>query len=167
MLEQPECACGQVSSSADDRLGSNRCGYGTLQVASRSRLILLNSSVRLPSQCTMRRHTVLGRAAAALPAETFTDQAVEDALRAAFAPHRCDVQFQLDAFTQLRKVALVIHAVRDGVGAIEQEFVVEGIDVESLRRRQALLDYIDDVREQLQQRRVRFAANVRCVPKSW
>ena len=115
----------------------------------------------------MRRHTALGRAAAGMPAETFTDQAIEDALRAAFAPHRCDVQFHLDTFTQLRKVALVIHAVRDGVRAIEQEFVVEGIDVDTLRRREALLDYIDDVREQLQRRRVSFAANVRCVPKSW
>jgi hypothetical protein len=34
-----------------------------------------------------------------------------------------------------------------------------------LRRREALLDYIDDVREQLKQRRIAFATNLSCVPR--
>ena len=110
---------------------------------------------------TGHHETTYHTRAARLPGERFTEQTVEAALRAAFAPHRCDVQFELDAFTQFRKVALVIHAVRDGGRPIEQELVVEGIDLDTLRRREALLNYIDDVREQLQQRRIRFATNVR------
>jgi hypothetical protein len=94
-----------------------------------------------------------------------TDQAIEDALRSAFAPHRCNVEFQIDAFTRSRKVALVIHAMGAGLRANEREFIVEGICLDNLRRREALLDYIDDVREQLKQRRIAFATNLSCVPR--
>jgi hypothetical protein len=94
-----------------------------------------------------------------MPAEMLTDQAIEEALRTAFAPHRCDVQIQLDAFTQARKLALVIHAA--GLRATEREFIVEGIGLDTLRRREALLDYIDDVRGQLKLRRIGFATSVR------
>jgi hypothetical protein len=89
--------------------------------------------------------------------ERLEDEQIERQLRASFAPHRCAVRFQNDAFGDGRKVALLIH-VRIGVKLGEQEFYVEGVPIDLLRDRSALLEYIDDIRRQLQQRRVAFSS---------
>jgi hypothetical protein len=81
------------------------------------------------------------------------DEAIERILRDAFAPHRCDVKFQIDAFAQSKKVALIIYASRIGA----RPFVVEGVIVDLLRRRDALVTYIHDVRKQLQRHNIAFA----------
>lgn len=86
--------------------------------------------------------------------DLLSDQAVGEALERAFAPHRCDVAFQTDAFTETKKVALVIRVLHN---AGTREFVVEGISVDTLRRPDALLAYVDDVRRQLRQRKVVFS----------
>ena len=90
-----------------------------------------------------------------------SDDDLEQEAQRAFAPHRCVVRFQTDAFDGSRKVALriMVSVCKARVG--EKEFVVEGVRAEALRQREALEQYLDDVRAQLQQRGVAFAASRR------
>jgi len=83
------------------------------------------------------------------------DEQIERELQASFAPHRCVVRFQHDAFANGRKIALLIQ-VHIGSNAEQKEFQVEGVPVDLLRDRRALTEYVDDIRRQLQQRRVSF-----------
>ena len=83
------------------------------------------------------------------------DEQIERELQASFAPHRCVVRFQHDAFANGRKIALLIQ-VHIGSNAEHKEFQVEGVPVDLLRDRRALTEYVDDIRRQLQQRRVSF-----------
>jgi len=83
------------------------------------------------------------------------DEEIERELRASFAPHRCVVRFQRDAFVNGRKIALLIQ-VHIGSKAEEKEFQVEGVPIDLLRDSRALSEYVDDIRRQLQQRRVSF-----------
>jgi hypothetical protein len=100
------------------------------------------------------------QATATAPADhTLSDVAIEGTLRTAFAPHRCDVKLQMDSFVRTKKVALIIHASRAG-GTGARPFIVEGVPVEALRRRDALLTYIDDVREQLRRHNVDFTVRL-------
>ena len=78
----------------------------------------------------------------------------------AFAPHRCDVKFQIDAFVGSKRVAVIIYASRAGTNAGGRPFIVEGVDVDALRQPDRLLTYIDDLRKELQRRHVAFTANV-------
>jgi len=96
----------------------------------------------------------------ALPAmitgdERLEDEQIERELQASFAPHRCVVRFQHDAFASGRKIALLIQ-VHIGSKTEQKEFQVEGVPVDLLRDRRALSEYVDDIRRQLQQRRVSF-----------
>jgi hypothetical protein len=91
--------------------------------------------------------------------DTFDDSALEPVLRAAFAPHRCNVRFQQDAFSGVRKVALTIRVTASTARIADREFVVEGVAVGKLRTAEALAAYVDDVRRQLARRRVVFAAS--------
>ena len=56
-------------------------------------------------------------------------------------------------------VTLVIHVLHGRIGETEREFIVEALCVDTLRCSEALIDYIDDVREQLENRNVRFATS--------
>ena len=86
------------------------------------------------------------------------DDALEHVLRAAFAPHRCSVRFQQDAFSGVCKVALTIRVAASAARVPEREFVVEGVAVVKLRTAEALAEYVEDVQRQLARRRVVFAA---------
>jgi hypothetical protein len=90
-----------------------------------------------------------------------SDEDIEQEAQRAFAPHRCLVRFQTDAFDGSRKVALriVVSTCKSRIG--EKEFVVEGVRADALRQRTELEQYLDDVRAQLRQRGVPFAASVR------
>ena len=87
--------------------------------------------------------------------ERLEDEQIERGLHAGFAPHRCAVRFERDAFAAGRRVALLIE-VRSGSKREMKEFHVEGIPVDLLRDPKGLSEYIDDIRRQLQQRRVSF-----------
>jgi len=102
----------------------------------------------------MNRHTAHETVASAPTAETLPDQAIERILRIAFAPHRCDVKFQIDAFVGSKKVAVIIYSSRAGTNAGGRPFIVEGVDVDALRQPDRLLTYIDDLRKELQRRHV-------------
>ena len=80
------------------------------------------------------------------PAEPLGDERIAQILADAFSPHRCTVEFR----DNRRKVAL---RVRGPNGA---EFVVEGKCLDLLRNRDALAQYIQDVRAHLSQHRLRF-----------
>ena len=103
-------------------------------------------------------HKARETAASAQTVEALSDQAIERILRVAFAPHRCDVKLQIDVFVGSKKVAVIIYASRPGSSAEERSFIVEGVNVEALRRRDTLLSYIDDVRKELQRRHIALAA---------
>jgi hypothetical protein len=107
----------------------------------------------------MKRSTNAYRAAhsCSVGQEGLEEGELEDVLRNAFAPHRCDVRFQDDVFSLTRKISLRIHVSRIGAHQAEKEFVVEGVPVAALRCSEALSKYVDDVRHQLQKRRVFFA----------
>ena len=87
--------------------------------------------------------------------EALPDEAIERILRGAFAPHRCDVKFQIDVFERSKKVALIIYVSRAG----DRPFVVEGVIVDLLRPRDALVTFIHDVRTQLQGHNIAFATS--------
>jgi len=65
------------------------------------------------------------------------DEEIKRELRASFAPHRCVVRFQRDAFVNGRKIALLIQ-VHIGSKAEEKEFQVEGVPIDLLRDSRAL-----------------------------
>ena len=77
-------------------------------------------------------------------------------LQGAFSPHRCEARICRDAFSEESKVLLAIQVLGIGSRIGEREFLVEGVPIESLRDRAALLQYIEDVRRELQRRRVPF-----------
>ncbi len=96
-----------------------------------------------------------------------SDEDIEQEAHRAFAPHRCLVRFQTDAFDSSRKVALRILVSTCKARAGEKEFVVEGVRADALRQRVALEQYFNDVRAQLAQRGVTFAASRRNASSGW
>jgi hypothetical protein len=82
------------------------------------------------------------------------DEELKGILQRAFAPHRSIVAFQHDAFSGDTKLALVIQV--SGISPRICEFLVEGVPIESLRRRETLSSYIDDVREHMRERAISF-----------
>ena len=111
----------------------------------------------------MKRHTARETVASAPTAETLSDEAIERILQIAFAPHRCDVKFQIDAFVRNKKVSAIIYVPRAGMSAGRRPFIVEGVNVDALRQREALLTYIEDVRKELQRHTIAFTANLQRV----
>ena len=100
----------------------------------------------------MNTHSARRTVTSGPTAETLPDETIDWILRGAFAPHRCVVKFQLDAFVQDKKVALIIYASCAGTSADGKAFMVEGVNVDALRQLDGLLTYIDDVRKELQRR---------------
>jgi len=103
----------------------------------------------------MKKHEVTILSAMIADNPRLEDEQIERELQASFAPHRCVVRVQHDAFANGRKIALLIQ-VHIGSNAEQKEFQVEGVPVDLLRDRRALSEYVDDIRRQLQQRRVSF-----------
>ena len=84
-----------------------------------------------------------------------SDEQIEDLACRAFAPHRCRVSFPSDGPASARRLALRI-VVAGGNG--NKEFVVEGMRANLIRQSLELRLYLDDVRQVLMQRGVRFTA---------
>ena len=81
------------------------------------------------------------------------DDQIEEVLRNAFAPHRCIVKFDG------KRVALRIYVApcRMAMRGMEgRQYFVEGSRIALLRHRDALFQYIEDVRFHLRQHKVTF-----------
>jgi hypothetical protein len=96
------------------------------------------------------------RARTPAPQDTWlSDEQIEELASRAFAPHRCHVSFPSDGRDSARRLALRI-VVAGGNG--NTEFVVQGMQASSIRQCLELRLYLDDVRQALMQRGVRFTA---------
>ena len=80
---------------------------------------------------------------------------IEELACRAFAPHRCRVSFPSDGPESARRLALRIVV---AAGNDSKEFVVQGMRANLIRQCLELRLYLDDVRQVLMQRGVRFTA---------
>jgi len=95
--------------------------------------------------------------------KTLSDQAIERILRIAFAPYRCDIKFQMDAFNGSEKVVVIIYASRAATSAGGRPFIVEAVNADGLRPCDMLLMYVDEIRKELQRRKIPFTASLQWV----
>ena len=83
--------------------------------------------------------------------------------RIAFAPYRCDIKFQMDAFNGSEKVVVIIYASRAATSAGGRPFIVEAVNADGLRPCDMLLMYVDEIRKELQRRKIPFTASLQWV----